>query len=87
MLKFSHPQVTTNRIHSEIRLSIDGAAMVTNPKGVEVLTDKDNNVTIRGTVADAEEARLVEGLIRLTPGVGTIKNDLKLKAATSTSSR
>ena len=33
-------------------------------------------VVLRGAVRDGDEARLVEGLVRLTPGVGRVANEL-----------
>lgn len=51
-------------------------AAIANPAGVQVIPDVRNNVLLRGTVRDADEARLVEGMVRLTPGVGFIKNEL-----------
>ena len=53
---------------------------LSNPAGVQVLTTPDNNVVLRGTVRDAREARLVEGMVRLTPGVAYIKNELTFPA-------
>jgi osmotically-inducible protein OsmY len=69
--------VAAARIQTDIRATLDGTSLVPSAKGVVVLTDKDNNVTLRGTVADPQEAQLIEGIVRLTPGVGAIKNELK----------
>jgi hypothetical protein len=35
-----------------------------------------SEVTLRGSVADVDEARLIEGMARLTPGVRSVKNEL-----------
>jgi hypothetical protein len=51
-----------------------------NPAGVQVFTTDNNTVILRGTVQNAREARLVEGMVRLTPGVGFIKNELTFPA-------
>jgi hypothetical protein len=83
LLKFPIAANSPSRIQAEIRASIDGTSYLTNPKGVEILTDAANNVTLRGTVADEDEIKLVEGMIRLTPGVGVIKNELRAPAATA----
>jgi hypothetical protein len=75
-VQFAAPPVATGRLLTEVRLAIDNTSMIANPKTVEVLTDADNNVVLRGTVQDDSEARLIEGLVRLTPGVRAIKNEL-----------
>jgi osmotically-inducible protein OsmY len=49
--------------------------LVANPAGVQVMVDG-RTVTLRGAVQDEEEAHTIVGLVRLTPGVGAIKNEL-----------
>lgn len=63
-------------IQADIRTTLDRTTMLANPGAVQVITDVNNNVTLRGTVQDAGEARFVEGMVRLTPGVGAIRNEL-----------
>jgi hypothetical protein len=50
-------------------------SQLSNAAGIQVLTEG-NVVTLRGAVKDIEEARLIEGMARLTPGVGLIRNEL-----------
>jgi hypothetical protein len=77
LMRFPHQPPAVNRIQTEVRTVLDQSSMIASAKTVEVLTDKDNNVTLRGTVADLEEAVLIEGMVRLTPGVRLIRNELK----------
>ena len=65
------------QLQADLRGAIDRVptSMLTNPAGVQVNVDG-RNVTLKGNVRDEEESRLVEGLVRLTPGVFAIKNDL-----------
>lgn len=65
------------QLQSDLRGSIDRVPtnMLANPAGVTVEVDG-RSVILRGSVRDDEEARLVEGLVRLTPGVAGIKNEL-----------
>jgi len=49
--------------------------LVANPAGVQVMVDG-RTVTLRGSVQDEEEAHTIVGMVRLTPGVGAIKNEL-----------
>lgn len=75
-MRFPTPPVAPTRLQTDLRSAIDGTSMIANSKTIEIITDVKNNVVLRGTVADADEARLVEGMVRLTPGVGYIQNNL-----------
>ena len=74
-IKFARQPINTDRLQADLRGTISRSSSLSNPAGVQVQV-VGNNVTVRGTVRNAEEARLVEGLIRLTPGVGVIQNEL-----------
>jgi len=67
------------QLQTDLRTSIDRVPtdMLANPAGVQVNVDG-RNVTLKGNVKDDEESRLVEGLVRLTPGVFNIKNELTI---------
>ena len=82
-MQFPTPPVPAGKIVSEVRSVIDNTSAIANPKAVQVITDANNNVTLRGTVKDDDEARLIEGLVRITPGVGAIKNELSPQVATA----
>lgn len=74
-LKFATPALPAPRLQADLRGVIDRAGLKASPAGVQVTVDG-NAVVLRGAVADADDARLVEGLVRLTPGVGRISNEL-----------
>ncbi len=82
--RFATPPVQAPQLQADLTgmlartVSVGGIA---NPAGVQVIMGEGNNVILRGVVQDAEEARLVEGMIRLTPGVRAIKNELTYPAA------
>ena len=76
VVKFSTPQLTPAKVHTEARAVIDRSSMLSNPRGIEVIGDG-ALVTIRGTVTSEDESRLVEGMVRLTPGVRDVKNELR----------
>jgi hypothetical protein len=67
-------------LQNEVRSAISRipTSMVANPAAVQVDVDG-RTVTLRGQVRDDEELHLLEGLVRLTPGVGTIKNELTIQ--------
>jgi hypothetical protein len=80
-MQFPTPRVAAGAMQTDLRSVIDGNPLLSNPKGVKFVVDANNNVTLRGTVADDDEARLIEGMVRLTPGVGGIKNELTATAS------
>jgi osmotically-inducible protein OsmY len=55
---------------------LDRSTMLSNSRGVDVSSDGPM-VVLRGSVKDEDEARLVENMIRLTPGVRDVRNELK----------
>jgi hypothetical protein len=75
VVKFQAPAVPAGQLQSELSGMISRTTMIANPAGVQVTTDG-TNVVIRGTVRDLDEARTVEGMIRMTPGVRKITNEL-----------
>ncbi len=75
VLKFPTPAVVPTQLQADLRGMIDRSAMIGNPQGVEVMMDA-NAVVLRGAVKDEDEARMVEGMVRLTPGVRDVRNEL-----------
>lgn len=75
-MRFPTPPVAAPRLQTEIRVAIDNTSLIADSKNVQIITDANNNVILRGTVKDDDEVRLIEGMVRLTPGVHTIKNEL-----------
>lgn len=73
-LKYVAAPVAAPQLQSSLRAVIDRGTLA-NPAGVQVVVDG-TSVALRGAVRDEDEARLVEGLVRLTPGVGRITNEL-----------
>ncbi len=82
-MRFASAPVPATQLSTEIRSALDGTSMLSSAKAVQVVLDAGNNVTLRGTVADDDERRLVEGMVRLTPGVRGIKNELTVSATTA----
>ena len=49
-----------------------------NPAAVSVLAEG-NTVTLRGTIKDLDEAKVLVSMARMTPGVFAVKNELKIQ--------
>lgn len=74
-LKFPAKPILHTEVHAEVRSILDRSTMLKNPAGIQVALE-DRTVVLRGNVADDDERRLVEGMIRLTPGVRDVRNEL-----------
>jgi osmotically-inducible protein OsmY len=74
--RFPTPSLSAQSVQSELRGMIDRSSQLANPSGIQVTYDG-TVVMLRGQVRDEEEARTAEGIIRLTPGVKQVKNELK----------
>lgn len=75
VVKFQPPPMAAGQLQADLSGMISRATMLANPAGVQVTTEG-QNVTLRGAVQSSEEARMVEGMVRMTPGVRQIKNEL-----------
>jgi hypothetical protein len=75
VVKFQPPPMVAGQLQADLSGMISRATMLANPAGVQVTTEG-QNVTLRGAVQSSEEARMVEGMVRMTPGVRQIKNEL-----------
>lgn len=75
-LKFAAPPVAAPQLQAEIQSMFTAASTLSPTAGVEATVGDGGLVVLRGKVADADEARLVEGMVRLTPGVKGVKNEL-----------
>jgi hypothetical protein len=78
-MQFPTPPVAPARLQADLRGVLNTGGLAT-PQAVQIVMSG-NNVILRGTVKDDDERRLVEGLVRITPGVGAIVNELTHPAA------
>jgi len=74
--KFPVPVVNPLMQQDELRTLIDNSSQLIAPKDVKLQTQAGGIVVLKGQVADEDEARLVEGLLRITPGVRDVINEL-----------
>jgi osmotically-inducible protein OsmY len=61
---------------TDVRGVIERSVVLSNPRGIDVAVAEGGTVVLRGNVRDQDEARLAEGMIRLTPGVREVQNQL-----------
>jgi osmotically-inducible protein OsmY len=70
----ARPSLTTMR--PELQDIVARATRLPSRDRIRVLTDGDT-VVLRGLVRDERERRLAEALIRLSPGVRLVRNELE----------
>ena len=76
-LMFAPPPVTASQVALDVRAVIDRTNSIASPGMIDVFTDG-QLVVLRGSVASEQEAQTAEGLVRLTPGVRDVRNELKV---------
>jgi hypothetical protein len=73
--RFPAAPMTTTKLQTDLAGMIGRSTMIANPTGIQVITEG-NTVTLRGTAKDADEARMIAGMVRMTPGVRGVNNEL-----------
>lgn len=75
IVQFKTSTPAADQVLRDVRGIIDRSSSISS-KGNIAVTVEGRNVILRGKVANQEERRHVEALLRLTPGVGDIRNEL-----------
>lgn len=76
-LKFAAPSIPVAQMQTDLRGMIDTSSSIADAKGVSVTAGDGGVIVLKGNAKDEDEARLIENMIRLTPGVKDVKNELK----------
>lgn len=76
VLKFQAPVATPTQVQADLRGMLDRSNMIANPRNVLIQLDGPG-VILRGSAVDEDEARMIEGMVRLTPGVQFVTNELQ----------
>jgi hypothetical protein len=74
--RFQPPAVVPNTVQLEVRGMLDRSTAIANPAAVQLAMADGGTIVLRGAVRDRDEAHTVEGMVRLTPGVRSIRNEL-----------
>jgi osmotically-inducible protein OsmY len=70
------PRPTMAAVRSDLQSVIDRSSRLPSRGNIQVLSEGDT-IVLRGQVASERERRLAEGLLRLSPGVRQIRNELR----------
>jgi hypothetical protein len=65
------------QLRTDLQQVLARSSSLPSKESIQVMTDG-NVIVLRGTVADEREKRLAESLLRLTPGVRQISNELEV---------
>lgn len=71
------------QLHTHARAAIASATTLPSYQNIQVALDG-STIVLRGRVADADERRLAENVLRLTPGIRDIRNELAVTDSPST---
>ena len=63
-------------LQNDLRQMISRSSAIKDPGRILVKIEG-NTVVLTGAVSDDKESRMVEGMVRLTPGVRTVRNELQ----------
>lgn len=75
-LKFPVKQVVASELIAELQGIIARSSQIKQPGAIQVSMEG-GVVVLRGKAATDDERRLIEGMMRLTPGVRQVKNELE----------
>jgi hypothetical protein len=71
-------RISSGQVQTELRDVIARSSALSQPADIQVNMEG-QAVVLKGEVADDRERRVVEGMIRLTPGVHEVRNQLKVR--------
>jgi len=77
-LRFISPAIVPAQMQADLQTVIGRSSMIANP-GAITISMEGPIVILRGNVKDEDEARTAEGMIRLSPGVKQVRNELKFQ--------
>jgi hypothetical protein len=72
------PAVPAGAVRSDLQQVIGRSTVLTAPGAISVAMDG-NTIVLRGTVANDGERRVAENMLRLTPGVRDVRNELEVR--------
>lgn len=80
-VRFPVPAIQGTQVQTDLQQLINRTSILKQPGDVSVEV-QGTTVILRGRVADEDERRLVEGMVRLEPGVHNVRNELTIPKET-----
>lgn len=77
-IAFKYRPTQPGELQSNLRQVLSRSSDLAGNGSLEVVLDG-QTVVVRGTVAEAEQRRLAENLLRLSPGVRTVRNEIQVQ--------
>lgn len=77
-VRFRYTPPGPEQRRGDLQAILARTSALTQPAGIQVTMDGPT-VVLRGKVADDDERRLAENVLRLAPGVRAVRNDLEVK--------
>ena len=77
IIRFAPPPVAVTTIRTDLQGLLNRSSALSRPGGIRVEADGEV-IVLRGRVADEDEKRLVEGMVRLEPGVREVRNEREI---------
>jgi osmotically-inducible protein OsmY len=77
-LGFEYKQESSDAVLAKVMETLANASRLPNRKNIVVVLDG-NTFVLQGTAANDHERRLTEALVRLTPGVREIRNEIEVR--------
>jgi len=62
---------------TNLRDVLDRSTKLSDPAAIQVAVQPDGVVVLRGTAKDEDEVRLAENMLRLTPGIRGVRNEVQ----------
>lgn len=74
---------SSTRLQTELQALVTNSPRFTNAKGIQVVMDG-QTVVLRGTAADEHERALATAMVGMSPGVYSVRNELKVAPPSAT---
>jgi hypothetical protein len=77
ILGFSNANPVSGGLESNLQQMVSQSAALPSNRSIQIAMDG-STIVLRGWTADDNERRLAEGMVRLTPGVHDVRNELQV---------
>jgi BON domain-containing protein len=78
---FAITRVSSSKLQSELLATLQRSSALRGQGKIDLTVTKNGQVILKGDVSRDQLRRLAEGLVRMTPGVSDVQNELQVTAA------